>query len=84
VLVVASHYLPTPALGAVSALNQRTDQMVGRSATVAEDFHHGHGAVTVGDTRWSAEAIDGSDYTAGTKVEIVAAESTLLKVKRAA
>jgi inner membrane protein len=83
-LVVASHYLPGPALGPISMLNQRTDQMVGRSATVAEDFHNGHGSVTVGDTRWSAEAIDGSNYAAGTKVEIVAAESTLLKVKSAA
>lgn len=82
-LVVASHYMPKEALGPISMLNQRTDQLVGRSATVAEDFHNGQGAVTVGDTRWSAHSIDGSDYTAGTKVEIVAAESTLLKVKRA-
>jgi membrane protein implicated in regulation of membrane protease activity len=50
---------------------------------VAEDFHHGQGAVTVGDTRWAAQSVDGTDYAAGTKVEIVAAESTLLKVKRA-
>lgn len=81
-LVVASHYMPKEALGPIAALNQRTDQLVGRTATVAEDFHNGQGAVTVGDTRWSAIAVDGSDLAAGTKVEIVAAESTLLKVKR--
>ena len=83
VLVVASHYLPALPQGDVSALNQRTDQLVGKVATVAEDFYHGQGAVTVGDTRWSAQSVDGADYAAGTKVEIVAAESTLLKVKRA-
>jgi membrane protein implicated in regulation of membrane protease activity len=82
ILVVASHYLPALPKGDVSALNQRTDQLVGRTATVAEDFHHGQGAVTVGDTRWPAQSVDGSDFSAGTKVEIVAAESTLLKVKR--
>jgi inner membrane protein len=84
VLVVASHYLPQAAAltGGMASLNQRTDQMIGRTATVAEDFHNGHGAVTVGDTRWSAHSVDGSDLTAGTKVEIVSAESTLLKVKK--
>jgi membrane protein implicated in regulation of membrane protease activity len=82
VLVVASHYMPKPALGPITALNQRADQLVGRTATVAEDFRNGQGAVTVGDTRWSAQSVDGSDLVAGTRVEIVAAESTLLKVKR--
>ncbi len=82
VLVVGSHYLPKQAGSPIAALNQRADQLVGRFATVAEDFQHGQGAVTVGDTRWSAQSTDGSDLAAGTKVEIVAAESTLLKVKR--
>lgn len=83
-LVAASHYLPQAAAltGGMSSLNQRTDQMIGRTATVAEDFHNGQGAVTVGDTRWAAHSVDGQDLTAGTKVEIVSAESTLLKVKR--
>jgi membrane protein implicated in regulation of membrane protease activity len=81
-LVVVSHYLPKTALQATN-LNQRTDQMVGRFATVAEDFRNGQGAVTVGDTRWSAESVDGKDLTAGTRVEIAAADGTLLKVKAA-
>jgi membrane protein implicated in regulation of membrane protease activity len=80
VLVVVSHYLPKTPLQAVS-LNQRTDQMVGRMATVAEDFRHGQGAVTVGDTRWAAESVDGKDLTVGTRVEIASADGTLLKVK---
>ena len=83
-LVVGSHYMPKTAAGAQKAttLNQRTDQLVGRTAVVADDFYNGHGAVTVGDTRWEAQSLDGSDLTAGTRVQIVAAESTLLKVKR--
>ena len=81
-LVTASHYLPKQPDGDRSGLNQRTDQLVGRFATVAEDFRHGEGAVTVGDTRWSARAVDGVDLTTGTRVEIVATESTLLKVKK--
>lgn len=80
VLVVVSHYLPKEALQP-HTLNQRTDQMVGRFATVAEDFRHGQGAVTVGDTRWSAESVDGKDFTVGTRVEIASADGTLLKVK---
>jgi membrane protein implicated in regulation of membrane protease activity len=84
ILVGVSHYyLPKSKGGDVSALNERTNQMVGRFATVAEDFRHGEGAVTVGDTRWSARSVDGTDLTMGTRVEVVAAESTLLKVKRA-
>ena len=68
-LVAASHYWPkaTVAPGIVSTLNQRTDQMIGRTATVVEDFHHGQGAVTVGDTRWSAQSADGSDFVAGAR-----------------
>ena len=83
-LVAASHYWPKATVepGTASSLNQRTDQMIGRTATVAEDFRHGQGAVTVGDTRWSAQSVDGQDLAAGTRVEIVSAESTLLKVKR--
>ena len=83
ILVTASHYLPQQAMGDTSALNQRTDHIVGKFATVAEDFRHGEGSVTVGDTRWLAQAVDGADLVAGTRVEVVAAESTLLKVKRA-
>jgi hypothetical protein len=83
ILVGVSFYLPKQKLGDVSALNQRMDHIVGKFATVAEDFRNGEGAVTVGDTRWAAQSVDGSDLTSGTRVEVVAAESTLLKVKRA-
>lgn len=82
VLVVVSHYLPKQVTAPIAALNQRADQLVGRLATVAEDFQNGQGAVTVGDTRWSAQSVDGSDFAAGTRVEIVAADSIVLKVKR--
>jgi membrane protein implicated in regulation of membrane protease activity len=83
VLVGVSHfYMPKAAARVGSGLNQRTDQLVGRTAVVAEDFQHGAGPVTVGDSRWSAQAADGESYVTGTAVQIVSAESTLLKVKR--
>ena len=72
-LVLGSHYLPKRSTAVATSLNQRTDQIVGRTAVVAEDFRNGQGAVTVGDTRWSAQSVDGSDLTAGTRVEVVAA-----------
>jgi membrane protein implicated in regulation of membrane protease activity len=81
-LAVVSHRLPSAARPAGSTLNQRTDQLVGSRAVVAGDFQHGRGAVTVGDTSWPAQSVDGKDYPAGTDVEIVATESTLLKVRR--
>lgn len=84
VLATVSHYyLPKSGAAGTSRLNQRTDQLVGRSAIVQDDFRNGQGAVTVGDTRWSAQSADGSNYVAGTKVSVVSAESTLLTVKSA-
>jgi membrane protein implicated in regulation of membrane protease activity len=82
ILAVASHRLPSLERAQGSPLNQRTDQLVGSRAVVAGDFQHGRGAVTVGDTSWPAQSVDGKDYPAGTDVEIVATESTLLKVRR--
>ena len=83
ILVGVSHkYFPSGVGGDKSSLNQRTDQMVGKTAVVAEGFQHGQGAVTVGDTRWAAQSVDGADYAEGTRVGVVSAESTLLTVKR--
>lgn len=80
---VSHYYLPKTGSSAFFKLNQRTDQMVGRFAVVLDDFRNGQGAVTVGDTRWSAQSADGSNYIAGTRVAVVSAESTLLTVRPA-
>lgn len=79
--VISDRLLPRHQADAASTLNQRTDQLVGRPAVIAEDFLHGAGAVTVGDTRWSARSVDGTDFKAGALVVIAYAESTLLVVR---
>ncbi len=65
-------------------LNRRAAQYIGRRASVVEPFKNGRGQVELDDTRWPAEAVDGSDAAAGETVEIRAVEGTLLKVRRAA
>jgi inner membrane protein len=80
-VAVANRYLPRPDGPVAGALNQRMDQVVGRPAVVLEDFQHGAGPVTIGDTRWSAQAEGGGDLKAGTRVTVVSADSTLLTVK---
>jgi len=82
-LVAAAHFwFPGAAASTHSRLNQRTDQIVGKTAVVQDAFVNGQGAVTLGDTRWSAQSDDSSDLPAGTRVTVVSAESTLLIVRR--
>jgi membrane protein implicated in regulation of membrane protease activity len=59
-------------------LNRRAAQYVGRSLTLAEPIINGMGSVRVDDTTWR---VHGPDCSAGTVVEVVAAEGPLLKVK---
>lgn len=81
-LTVVSHRLFPPERGdAARWLNQRTDQLVGRTAVVAGDFQAGAGGVMLGDTRWAARSVDGSDLSDGMRVVVAYAESTLLVVK---
>lgn len=80
-VAVANRYMPRPDGPVAGSLNQRMDQVVGRPAVVLEDFQHGAGPVTIGDTRWSAQAEGGVDLKAGTRVTVVSADSTLLTVK---
>lgn len=81
-LTVVSHRLFPPEQGdAARLLNQRMDQLVGQTAMVAGDFQGGAGGVMLGDTRWAARSVDGSDLREGTRVVVAHAESTLLVVK---
>lgn len=81
-LTVVSHRLFPPQRGdAAQALNQRMDQLVGQTAIVAHDFQGGSGGVLLGDTRWAARSVDGSDLREGTRVSVAYAESTLLVVR---
>ena len=51
-------------------LNRRGDQLVGRTATLAEPITNGRGRVKIGDTMWR---VSGPDLPAGTKVRVKAA-----------
>jgi membrane protein implicated in regulation of membrane protease activity len=62
-------------------LNRRSAQYVGRLAIVTETFVGGRGQITIDDTRWSAETIDGSNPSKNINVEIIAADGALLKVR---
>lgn len=59
-------------------LNRRSEQMVGRTATLAEPIAEGVGRVRLGDTIWR---ITGPDLPAGTRVRIVAARGSDLIVE---
>lgn len=60
-------------------LNQRGEQMIGRTATLAEPITDGVGRVRLGDTTWR---VTGPDLPAGTRVRIVAARGSDLIVER--
>ena len=64
-------------------LNERAAQYVGRRATVVEAFRNGRGEVEIDDTRWRAEATDGSDIAQGAHVTIQSVDGILLKVAAA-
>lgn len=59
-------------------LNRRAEQMVGRTATLAEPIAEGVGRVKLGDTVWR---VFGPDLPAGTRVRIVAARGGDLTVQ---
>jgi len=51
-------------------LNRRGDQLVGRTATLAEPITNGRGRIKIGDTTWR---VSGPDLPAGAKVRVKAA-----------
>lgn len=59
-------------------LNQRTQSLVGRIATLEEPIENGRGRVKLDDTLW---VVKGPDAPSGTDVKIVAASSNRLNVE---
>src|SRR5690606_21269797 len=51
-------------------LNRRGDQLVGRTATLAEPIANGRGRVKIGDTTWR---VTGPDLPAGARVRVTGA-----------
>lgn len=86
ILAVASAYLGNKIMNATKTesdeplLNQRGEQLVGRTATLHEPISEGFGRVRIGDTTWR---VSGPDLPAGTRVRIVSAKAGDLVVDRA-
>lgn len=84
VLAVASAYLGKKIMNATETesdqplLNQRGEQLVGRTATLHEPIAEGFGRVRIDDTTWR---VSGPDLPAGTRVKVVSATTGNLVVE---
>lgn len=58
-------------------LNRRSDQLVGRTATLSEPIVNGRGRAQFGDTMWR---VAGPDLPAGTRVKVVKASDADLEL----
>lgn len=58
-------------------LNRRSEQMIGRTATLTEPIRDGRGRVQLGDTLWR---VSGPDLPAGTRIRVTGAADTDLEL----
>ncbi len=58
-------------------LNRRGEQLIGRTATLAEPIREGRGRIQLGDTLWR---VSGPDLPAGTRVRVTGASDTELEL----
>lgn len=58
-------------------LNRRGQQLIGRTATLAEPIKDGRGRIKLGDTLWR---VSGPDMPAGTRVRVTGAADTDLEL----
>ena len=63
-----------------STLNRRGEQMIGRTAVLAEPIQNGRGKAKIDDTMWRVE---GADLPAGTQVKVTGVDGAILKVEAA-
>jgi membrane protein implicated in regulation of membrane protease activity len=59
-------------------LNERAERLVGTSHVLGEPIVNGHGRVSIEDTSWR---VSGPDTAAGTRVRVVGADGSILKVE---
>lgn len=59
-------------------LNQLGEQLVGRTATLAEPIAEGRGRIRLGDTQWR---VTGPDLPTGAKVKVISSNGTELGVE---
>jgi membrane protein implicated in regulation of membrane protease activity len=59
-------------------LNRRSEQLIGRTATLTEPIREGRGRIRLGDTLWR---VSGPDLPTGTRVRVVSVENSELVVE---
>ncbi|GAA5215617.1 NfeD family protein [Corallincola platygyrae] len=64
-------------------LNIVSSRYIGHIYPLAEDSHGSRGRVKIGDSLWLADIEGGKPLRAGTPVQVVGQEDTVLKVKEA-
>lgn len=85
VLAIASAYFGKRIMAATESesdeplLNQRGEQLIGRTATLQEPITEGYGRIRIGDTTWR---VAGPDLQAGTRVRVISAKGGDLVVER--
>jgi membrane protein implicated in regulation of membrane protease activity len=72
------HYERNPVPSSDPLLNDRTARLVGETVTVVTAIESGEGRVKVGDSVWTAR---GPDAPAGTRMKVVGADGTCLRVQ---
>jgi len=63
-----------------ATLNRRGEQMIGRTAVLAEPIQNGRGKARIDDTMWRVE---GTDLPAGTQIKVTGVDGAILKVEPA-
>ncbi|MDA0702633.1 MAG: NfeD family protein [Proteobacteria bacterium] len=65
-------------------LNLRGESYIGRRLTLGEGLPEGRGRIQLDDTWWLAENVTGGAIDTGARVEIVAVDNAVLKLRRLA
>jgi inner membrane protein len=64
-------------------LNDPEQRHLGARVVAVADFAGGQGRVSLGDTQWSAQTLDGSSPALGKGLKVVSVEGTTLRVQAA-
>ncbi|MFZ2869399.1 NfeD family protein [Zavarzinia sp.] len=79
-LLVGQKWLRRRPPEAQPGLNQRADALIGTEAVLTEAIGNGQGRAHLGGSSWK---VTGPDLPVGTRVRVVGAEGTSLRVERA-
>lgn len=79
-LVVGQKWLRRTPAEAQPGLNQRADALIGTDAVLTEAIENGQGRAHLGGSSWK---VTGPDLPAGTRVRVIGADGTALRVERA-